>query len=441
MECQHTISVQRYQFSRDSKTHVQKSRPKRDNCHMTLRDDLDGLISSSHDATWETFDWVRSHAGHYGLSASWTARWQTPGEPAFVSNLLEHPANRYRLGRIIHKHLHPIGLSRGAPIVSGVFIHQKPKVQFQGYRGHIELGDLLLVRQHFQSGVAAPQGRAFLMQAKSSGRPDTGSLSGKEAQQFALYADWSKPFLFPHKEIGNPPDGSSRWSFQRGPAPYANSGVYGVVANTRGAPLSFPNRCPWAIGYANAPAAGAPARVNATLPFAEALEGFLLGRWGRSWDAIPPPSDHWSSFIMECLRAASTWSPYPVQRIGGATTRERRRDVLALVHSLATLNTRSFTEWRWPSPLLNDVRDSAYVAQRDTLHWERSLNVDDNNGDKQPPRVADDAVGRPRAGLSVLYVATFGEGPLEQLEPRTQPLGSAQADLSQKSQDPNWGAW
>lgn len=405
---------------------------------MTLRDDLTQLVHFSHATTWETFDWVRSHAGLYGLSPSKTAHWRTPGEPAFVSNLLEYPANRHRLSRIIQNRLRPIGMSSGTPIVSGVFIHQKPKVQFQGYRGHVELGDLLLVRQHFQSSVAAPEGRAFLMQAKSSGKPGTGSLSGKEAQQFALYADWSKPFLFPHKEIGNPPDGSSRWNFKRGPAPHANSGVYGLVANTRGAPPSFPNRCPWAVGYAKAPATGAPALVNAALSLSEALEGFLLGRWGRLWDATPPKSDHWSSFIVERLRAASTWSPYPVQRIGGATTRERRRDILALVHSLAALPTSPPTEWGTPWYPPDDPEIRWHMAQRLTSGWEQSLDVGNNSGDKPPPKSADEAVGVPRGGLSVLYVATFGDRPLEQFEPRTEPSAPPQAD---SPQHPNSGSW
>lgn len=414
---------------------------------MTLRTDLARLIDGSHDSTWASFDWVRSNAHLYGLSAVKAARWKTPGEPAFVSNLLEHPWSPGRLGGVIHRHLKPIGLSSGSPIVSGVFIHQKPKVQFQGYRGHVELGDLLVVRQHFRSKVAAPEGRAVLIQAKSTGKPGTGNLSGKEAQQFALYADWSKPFTFPHKEIGNPPDGTTRWNFKRGPAPYANSGVYGLVANTRGAPASFPDSCTWAVGYATPPGpgggAGKPPAVNAAVSLAEALEGMLLGRWGRSWDAFPATTDHWSSFIVECLRAASTWSPYPIQRIGvsGATMRERRRDVLALVHSLAALPTSPPAGWNLPWHYRDEPEFRSRMARRLTSGWEQSLNdgnVGDEGGNEPPPRDADVAAGTPRGGPSVLYIATLGDEPLQQVDLPTDPSERPQSD---RPQHPDAGSW
>lgn len=407
---------------------------------MTLRADLAKHIDGSHDSTWATFDWVRSNARLFGLSAVRTARWKTPGEPAFVSNLLEHPASRGRLAGIIGKHLEPVGLSSGTPIVSGVFIHQKPKVQFQGYRGYVELGDLLLVRQHFRSRVATPEGRAVLIQAKTTGKPSTGNLSGKEAQQFALYADWSKPFAFPHKDIGNPPDGATHWNFKHGPAPYANSGVYGLVANTRGAPGSFPDLCPWAVGYAIPPGsgggAGKPPAVTALLSLAEALEGLLLGRWGRNWDASPPKTDHWSSFIVECLRAASTWSPCPVQRIGvtGVTMRDRRRDVLALVHSLAALPTSPPAWWGLPWHY-TDAPIRLQLARKLTSGWEQSLDdgADGNEGgDEAPPRGADVAAGAPRGGPSVLYVATFGDRSLEQVNPPNRPTDSPEPNSPQR---------
>lgn len=408
---------------------------------MTLRDDLTRLVGLSYATTWETFDWVRSHPKVFGLSPTKTARWKTPGEPAFVSNLLEYPVNQYRLWHVIQRHLQPLGLSKGRPLVSAVFIHQKPKVQFKGFRGHVELGDLLLVRQHFQSKVSAPQGRAFLVQAKSCARPSTGSLKDKEAQQFALYSDWSRSFVFPHKEIGAPPDGSGRWNFTLGPAPHSNSGVYGLVANSPSVLASFPAQCPWAVGYAQAPTTGSLPSVSAGLSLAEVLEGFLLGSWGRRWEASPSATDHWSSFIVECLRVATSWSPYPVQRTGsnGKNALTRRRDVLALVHALSRLPTSAPTAWELPWTFASDdelgVRRQR--TQRLTAEWENSLG--DGGGDSEdPPDALDVARVSPSGGVSVLYVATFGDNPLTGDDTGPGPAASAGNDSPQHTDGGSW---
>lgn len=381
--------------------------------YMTLRNDLARLFDQSHHDTWTTFEWVRTNASRYGLSPAKTAKWRTPGEPAFVSNLLEFPRTRRRLANIIEKHLKPLGLSGTEPLVSGVFIHQKPKVKFRPYRGQVELGDLLLVRQHFSSAVAAPQNRAFLVQAKSCGAPFTGSLGGKEAQQFALYADWSTPFAFPHKELGNPPDGSKYWNFKLGPASYTNCGVYGIVANTSSVPAHFPDRCPWAIGFAVTPTSGVAPSVDASkLSLAEVMEGFVLGRWGRPWDSTPAACDHWSSFVIECLRAASSWRPYPVQRSGhtGASALPRRRDVIGLVHALASpgLARSNYSPFHYNFEYEHDLFEQASRAKAVTGAWVSSLGNPGGDGGG----VEDVAIDKPARGLSVLYVATFGDGTL-----------------------------
>ncbi len=398
---------------------------------MTLRSDLARLIEGSHQDTWATFEWVRSHATRYGLSPTKTAKWRTPGEPAFVSSLLEFPFARRRLGNLIEKHLRPLGLSSTTPLVSGVFIHQKPKVRFRPFRGQVELGDLLLVRQHFKTAAAAPQGRAFLVQAKSSNVPRTGTLTGKEAQQFAIYADWSTPFVFPNKELGNPPDGSKHWNFSRGPTPYPNSGVYGIVANEPVVPGAFPDACPWAIGVAQRPAAGTAQSVDASRwSLVEVMEGFLLGSWGRPWDAAPPSGDHWSSFVIECLAAASTWRPYPVQRKGHtqAAALPRRRDVVGLVHAIAGAASGavhpSFARF-YPYPYAyayeDESADQTQRAKALTSAWTRTLDNGDSGGNGGSGD--DEAVsGQPAPGLSVLYVATFGDGELRDVDSQPTPL-------------------
>lgn len=256
----------------------------RHNRTMCLLSELNGIINFSHSGAWETFDWIRHKAGAYGMPKT-AKRWQSPGEPAFVSNLLEYPFTNYRLANAIERHLGPFGLCRGTPLVSGVFIHQKPKVLFGKSKSQVELGDLLLVRQHFQSKVARPQGRAFLMQAKAAGQPSTGNIIKRtELHQLALYANWNTPFEFPNGELGPPPTGK-KWNFSISPmAHLPSSGIYGVVANTRPDSLSsqFPDACTWAVGTPAAPTAGTSPSVDASsLSLAAALEGFLLGRWGR----------------------------------------------------------------------------------------------------------------------------------------------------------------
>jgi hypothetical protein len=408
--------------------------------NMMMRSDLADLITWSHQDTWATFEWVRSHASRYGFSPTKTAKWQTPGEPAFVSNLLEFPFARNRLGRVIEKHLGPVGLSKTDALVSGVFIHQKPKVKFRPYRGQVELGDLVLVRQHFSSGVAAPQGRAFLVQAKSCNAPKISTLSGKEGQQFALYSDWSTPFSFPNNELGSPPDGSKQWNFSFGPGQHADSGVYGIVANTPYVPGGFPDGCPWGVGFATSPAPGGTPSVDAsTWSLVDVMEGFLLGSWGRPWDAAPPTSDHWSSFVIECLRAASTWRPYPVQRTGHTTANAlpRRRDVTALVYAMAAASIGTVRP-RYPMSYYRlrehyeyevSMQMSRAAALMDA--WTRSLG-DGEKGGNDVPGDEGGPVDRPARGFSVLYVATFGDDRLR--DPERKQAGDM-------PQGPNAGAW
>src|SRR5690348_5055626 len=97
---------------------------------VTLEVDLCELINSAHLDTWETFDWVRKYAPVFGLTPRRAAKWKTPGEPAFVSRLIDYPFAASRLLRVIEDHLKPKGICVRMPLVSGVFIHQKPKVAF-----------------------------------------------------------------------------------------------------------------------------------------------------------------------------------------------------------------------------------------------------------------------------------------------------------------------
>jgi len=397
---------------------------------MSIRHDLECLIHHSYQETWSTFDWVRSNARTYGLTQRKVDKWKTPGEPAFVSNLLEYPTTRQRLYDVLKKHPEFTAFHSVPPVISGVFIHQKPKVKLRGRQGPIELGDLLLVRQHFQTGVAVPQGRAFLVQAKSSDSPRVTSLTGNEEKQFSLYSDWTTQFTFPNQEFGPTPDGSRYWNFSSGPQPYSDTGVYGIVSNTRKVPRSFPNDCPWAIGFASLPPAAEPRSVDASkLSMAEALEGFLLGTWGRPWDASLPTSDHWSWFVVECLRAAAEWRPYPAQRIGVIKVpRARRRDVVGIVEMMAAASTFVPGPY-WPlTSLLTDLGPdlTASNARALTSTWRGTVGErhEDGGGD-EPPLDAQLGTLQPMArGLSVLYIATTGSGRLGDPPDQPDPLNN-----------------
>ena len=392
---------------------------------------LRDLINSAHSDTWDNYDWVRSHAGVYGLKPRTTAKWKTPGEPAFVSRLLEYSFAGRRLAWAIEKYLEPRGLCNGAPLISGVFIHQKPKVSFGRRPSSVELGDLLLVRQHFQLGNAVPTGRAFLIQAKSSNRPQTDKLTGKEAKQFSLYADWSTSFVFPNGEVGDPPDHSPKWNFSIGPMRYlSNTGCYGLVANTRSASQlrsSFPENCMWAVGDAKKPPKGHASTVDASeLSLSSMLEGFLRGARGRPWVARPRQDDHWSTFITRMLQFASRWH-YPIQRLG-ETELPRLRHVLSLAGGLAFPLAGYVTDARlgdfWPYARRRRAHAFAELASR----WTQSLARADG-GDEPPSDFHDDwQPSDAPGGISVLYVATCGPEGLPNPEGPVDPQRTVQPD-------------
>ena len=63
---------------------------------VSLANDLQKLIEQSCNTTWSQFDWVKAHAALYGLSRRTADKWTTPGEPAFVSMLVDSPVLRRR---------------------------------------------------------------------------------------------------------------------------------------------------------------------------------------------------------------------------------------------------------------------------------------------------------------------------------------------------------
>lgn len=398
--------------------------------------DLRAIINESHTKTWEIFDIVRQGALVYGPQAA--KKWQSPGEPAFVSTLLESAVNSGALRTSLLRHLSPIGLCSTDPLVSGIFIHQKPKIEFASSNEQIELGDLLLVRHHFKVGAKFPEGRAVLLQAKSGRRPVTGPLRRKEATQFNLYSNWSTKFKFPYGEIGSPLDGSEYWDFSKGPGHCATSGEYGLVSNTRDSFFNFPDESAWAVGAAIPPSGNQTARVTGTTSLAEAFAGFLFGRWGRPWDVDCNDDDHWSGFVKECLAAAAGWRHYPVDRLGSSYP--RRRDLTMLCYALADAGVQSAFNWESSRPMPRWLREKRgrseasedqrahdqYIRARDLMREAGKnhgyLDVSLWSEDRHPFHLdPTEWIGPPSPrGISVLYVATSGSCSLEEapIQPR-----------------------
>lgn len=383
---------------------------------MTLAADLQNLIDQTYRDTWKSFEDVKARAQLFGIKKKTVDGWKTPGEPAFVAYLASEPFARRRLADILEKHLSP-SINKGKPLVSGVFVHQKPKVKFGRPASQIELGDILFVRHHFQSKARSPEGRAFLLQAKSTSKPETGPLVDKEAKQFDLYANWNTDFTFPHGDIGPPPGGVKKWNLSKGPTPYQETGFYGLVSNDgEFVAQKFPDASAWAVGGAFAPAAGRAKEVTASGSLANALHSFIMGSHGRPWSMGAPANDHWSNFVEEILQRSLTWTTrvQRLQKIGIP----RRNSALSFASNFSLMNAENDLS----AVLSGNVPPNMSFVQKifgevDDLQQQGEDWIK-NGGDrihdeKIPPIDDEDRSQRPPGGMSVFYLATFGDGPLE----------------------------
>jgi hypothetical protein len=427
---------------------------------VTLNSGLLDLINASHENTWRRYESVKAMAIQLGLDPIKTNAWKNPGEPAFVSGLLDD-VYLYQLQDMLRAQLPP-GISTGTPLISSIFAHQKPYVTYQGASGDvtIELGDLLLVRHHFVFGSSQPQGRAFLLQAKTAKTPRTGNLTGGDAEQFDLYDGWKHAFTFPHGEIALPPNATA-WDFSKAGA-IDHTGVYGVVYSNE---LPYPPKqrktskfhggCAWGVGtskeFTNTLAAKTVDASKTCL--ASLLEKFLNGTFGREWVPRPTHDDHWSHFINGILGAARRWT-FPIHRLG-IQDEARCKDVLALAQAVpsagialafAVHNAAPSTAWHniertgahqhrfslgslsYPAFLHN----LAYLhrgyygyliqdAVSQLLKWKDSVEV--GGGGTDGPSGPDDQPPVPGGGIATLYVATFGDMPLPEVIHKPDGIG------------------
>ena len=379
---------------------------------MPLATDLQKLIEQSCHTAWSQFDWVKAHAALYGLSRRTADKWTTPGEPAFVSMLVDSPVLRRRLARAIQAALPPES-SKETPLVSGVFHADPPKVRFGTSASQVELADLLLARHHFRTGQPRPEGRALLLHAKASTTPRTGRLTGRAAHAFDLQADWRTPIVFPNGDFGAPPSGD-RWILARGPSPELPGSVYGVVSSQRSCKgQKFPDNCPWAVGGVTTPEPGHPRESRGTLSLSAALDGFVHGRHGRPWEVVSGPDDHWSAFVREALERAVPWE-HPAQRVGGVDL-PRKRAALAWVQSFLAVEvnaklTSTIDREQSFEAYVDDLIASVDAVGRQCKDWANSCK------EAEEPPAPRNAPEGPRGGLSVLYIATFGDAPLAEAQ-------------------------
>ncbi|MBK4999022.1 hypothetical protein IAE37_001298 [Pseudomonas sp. S31] len=276
---------------------------------MSLIDEIREYVNRSHAYAWRAAHPI------------------APDEPGLVSALL---------CREMYQGLRDV-LSRNIPpstklMVKGVFTHQTPKVKAVTGAKAVEIGDLLLIQQHFDTDPAKPStGRALLLQAKTSLKPKTGSLnSGTQRIQFELYQSW--PAFTGETRLATSPAGYSSWDFTHpsaGSEPCTAGAEYAIIykkhayrsvlttprwkgvlsAGPDHAALlahSFSSESTWVTGPCSLPPAHARGGVRCPMDFACTLSGLLAGTVGRSFSpGVKSGGDHWSIFINEMLEVAS----------------------------------------------------------------------------------------------------------------------------------------
>jgi len=280
---------------------------------MSLQDELRGLINLSHAYAWNGAS----------LSATKTKR---PDEPGLVSSLLDARIQS-DLEVALRKEL---GATANVQVDS-IFTHKTPQVTPAG-KTPVEIGDLLLVRQHFLTrGMPASQGMALLLQAKKNVEPNSGDISsGKPNIQFELYRSW--PSFTGHTRLAVTPDpvpatsgaiaATHHWDFKK-TDPAGRFGEYVAVfgdsaydfippaslgaATSAFAASLYPSggsKTAWSSGPVYTTAAAT--KVACPNDFARTLELFFRGQAGEPFaPGVFSGPDHWSRFVNTMLGEAA----------------------------------------------------------------------------------------------------------------------------------------
>lgn len=193
------------------------------------------------------------------------------------------------------------------------------------YRG--PLASLMIVSVHHRDALA-PEGRAMLLQAKTSSIAHTGSLADPDERGlFSLYHDW--PAFTASDDLGSPLPDQGTWNlrspftparvtgryvsiFDRQayrwagvsplPVPYTPSEAYEALAS---ASVPFPSHSPYSVGKLTS---RGTSEMGVSCPddLTDLLVGFARGRAGRSFAYAPGETlyDHWDILVNRTLEAA-----------------------------------------------------------------------------------------------------------------------------------------
>ncbi|MBQ3301190.1 MAG: hypothetical protein IJH04_03455 [Eggerthellaceae bacterium] len=301
---------------------------------MALVHDLRDIINLAHARAWDA-------AIKHGKSS--------PDEPGIVSQLVRSTTCQDMTAAVAKW---PAALGNTYATLSGSFIHQSPKVEFNfnGMRRTTEIGDLLLIAIDH----ANQSGTATLLQAKKSAQRSTGALAGGNADaQFHLYEQWpqfiSANSTFPQHSprtksdwdlLVQPDTGSyltvyddhayqvpplaGSWAPQRGPRHAAFQTTFDCSVQRDDASMTFGS--PLAAGASITTGVDCPSLLG------DFMQALLLGRQGRPFQLLTLPNaifTDWDHFIDEMLRLGAKAS-YTFNHAASGAKNQPRHRVLAL---------------------------------------------------------------------------------------------------------------
>ena len=158
------------------------------------------------------------------------------------------------------------------------------------------------------------------------------------------------------------------------------------------------------------------------MSLAAALDGFVAGRHGRPWHVGAAPDDHWSRFVEQVLKRSIAWT-HQAQRVGGVDL-PRKRSALSFIQSFLSVEVNA----KLMSTVDKEASFEGYVEDliasvdsvgRQAAEWVASI-----SGAAEPAEPAAPPEGA-QGGLSVLYIATFGDEPLADAVAGWLPLPEA----------------